>query len=214
MDAYERCTNLGKKNLADSVAIYGRGRELFRPPTTPAYTMKAYAGVEVQSLIPNFIIRWRYVQLHTPNRLLSVNGPPKHSVGPYSHQHRDFVEQKNFLGLPGIEQFLTYPDNRQVAIQTQNHDISKKGGPTSEWRSEPLFPCPRSGGKHVMIRLVNSISHFNKPELSDTTGQPSEQFNNYLLGKIVPNLVEQSTSRRKVCEQFCTLYQSLLLQKC
>jgi len=23
----------GKKNLADSVAIYGRGRELFRPPT-------------------------------------------------------------------------------------------------------------------------------------------------------------------------------------
>jgi len=41
-----------------------------------------------------------------------------------------------------------------------------------------------------MIRLVNSISYFNKPELSDATGQPSEQFNNYLLGKIVPNLVE------------------------
>jgi hypothetical protein len=96
----------------------------------------------------------------------------------------------------------------------QNHDISKKGGPTSEWRSEPLFPCPRSGEKHVVIRLVNSISHFNKPELSGTTGQPSEQFNNYLLGKIVPNLVKRSTSRRKVCEQFCTLYQSLLLQKC
>ena len=33
MDAYERCTNLGKKNLAASVAIYGRGRELFRPPS-------------------------------------------------------------------------------------------------------------------------------------------------------------------------------------
>jgi len=31
--AYYRCTNLGKKNLADIVAIYGRGRELFRPPT-------------------------------------------------------------------------------------------------------------------------------------------------------------------------------------
>jgi hypothetical protein len=31
MDGYDRCTNL-KKNLADSVAIYGRGRELFRPP--------------------------------------------------------------------------------------------------------------------------------------------------------------------------------------
>jgi len=28
MDAYDRCTNL-EKNLADSVAIYGRGRELF-----------------------------------------------------------------------------------------------------------------------------------------------------------------------------------------
>jgi len=33
MDAYDRCTNLGKKNLADSVAIYGRDPKLFRPPT-------------------------------------------------------------------------------------------------------------------------------------------------------------------------------------
>jgi len=33
MDAYDTCTNLEKKNLADSVASYGRGRELFRPPT-------------------------------------------------------------------------------------------------------------------------------------------------------------------------------------
>jgi len=33
MDAYDRCTNLGKKNLANSVAIYGRGQELFRLPT-------------------------------------------------------------------------------------------------------------------------------------------------------------------------------------
>jgi len=33
MDAYDRCTNLGKKNLANSVAICGRGREVFRPPT-------------------------------------------------------------------------------------------------------------------------------------------------------------------------------------
>jgi hypothetical protein len=32
MDAYDRGTNL-KKNLADIIAIYGRGRELFRPPT-------------------------------------------------------------------------------------------------------------------------------------------------------------------------------------
>jgi hypothetical protein len=33
MDAYDRCTNLRKKNLADIVAIYGQGQELFRPPT-------------------------------------------------------------------------------------------------------------------------------------------------------------------------------------
>ena len=33
MDAYDRRTNLGGKNLADSVAIYGRGRELLRAPT-------------------------------------------------------------------------------------------------------------------------------------------------------------------------------------
>jgi len=33
IDAYDRCTNLEKKNLPDIVAIYGRGRELFRPPT-------------------------------------------------------------------------------------------------------------------------------------------------------------------------------------
>jgi len=33
MDAYDRCTNLVKKNLADIVAIYVQGQELFRPPT-------------------------------------------------------------------------------------------------------------------------------------------------------------------------------------
>jgi hypothetical protein len=32
MDAYDRFTNL-EKNLADSIAIYDRGRELFLPPT-------------------------------------------------------------------------------------------------------------------------------------------------------------------------------------
>jgi len=32
MDAYNRCTNVGK-NLADSAAIYGRGRKIFRPQT-------------------------------------------------------------------------------------------------------------------------------------------------------------------------------------
>jgi len=33
MDAFDRCTNVGKKNLAKRVAIYGRGREIFGPPT-------------------------------------------------------------------------------------------------------------------------------------------------------------------------------------
>jgi hypothetical protein len=34
MDVYDRLTNLGeKKKLVDIVAIYGRGQELFRPPT-------------------------------------------------------------------------------------------------------------------------------------------------------------------------------------
>jgi len=33
MDAYDRCANLGKKKLADSVGIYGRGREIYRSPT-------------------------------------------------------------------------------------------------------------------------------------------------------------------------------------
>jgi hypothetical protein len=33
MDAYDKCTNK-KKKLADSVAIYDRGRELSRAPTS------------------------------------------------------------------------------------------------------------------------------------------------------------------------------------
>jgi len=33
MDAYDRCTNLRGKYLADTVAIYVRGREIFRPPS-------------------------------------------------------------------------------------------------------------------------------------------------------------------------------------
>jgi hypothetical protein len=32
MAAYNRCSNLGK-NLVDNVALYGRGREIFRPST-------------------------------------------------------------------------------------------------------------------------------------------------------------------------------------
>jgi hypothetical protein len=33
MDPYDKRNNLGKKNLANIVATYGRGRELFRQPT-------------------------------------------------------------------------------------------------------------------------------------------------------------------------------------
>jgi len=44
MDTYNRGTNLGKKNLADIVSIYGRGRELFRPPT---YSGLVYRKVKV-----------------------------------------------------------------------------------------------------------------------------------------------------------------------
>jgi len=33
MDAYDRCSNLGKKILPIVFAIYGQGRELFRAPT-------------------------------------------------------------------------------------------------------------------------------------------------------------------------------------
>jgi hypothetical protein len=33
MDVYDRRTNVGKKNRADCIVIYGRGRELFRPHT-------------------------------------------------------------------------------------------------------------------------------------------------------------------------------------
>jgi hypothetical protein len=32
MDAYDRYINLEKKNLANSVSIYGRGREIFKLP--------------------------------------------------------------------------------------------------------------------------------------------------------------------------------------
>jgi len=45
MDAYDRCTNLGKKNLADSVAIHGRGRDLFRPPMYDANRCLSYKGM-------------------------------------------------------------------------------------------------------------------------------------------------------------------------
>jgi hypothetical protein len=42
MDAYDRCSNLGEKNLADSVVIYGRGRERFRAPTKNICTLYLY----------------------------------------------------------------------------------------------------------------------------------------------------------------------------
>ena len=45
MDAYDRCTNLGEKNLADNFTIYGRGRELFRPPTYASQYTKFFLNV-------------------------------------------------------------------------------------------------------------------------------------------------------------------------
>jgi len=54
MDAYDRCTNLGKKNLADIVATYGRGRELFGPPTKSALM---YVAVSIRVQKQFFLIR-------------------------------------------------------------------------------------------------------------------------------------------------------------
>ena len=39
------------KNLADSVDVYGRGRELFRPPT---YSLSSVSGFHVMSLLLMF----------------------------------------------------------------------------------------------------------------------------------------------------------------
>jgi len=55
MDAYDRCTKLEKKNLAGVVAIYSRGRKLFRPPM--------YV----------FLCLAQYVELWTVNRQLFAN---------------------------------------------------------------------------------------------------------------------------------------------
>jgi len=44
MDTYDRCTNLGEKNRANSVAIYGECRELFRPPTYNSMVLKYSRG--------------------------------------------------------------------------------------------------------------------------------------------------------------------------
>jgi len=51
MDAYDRFANLEKKkNLANIIAIYGRGRDLFRPPTY--LTVIAHVSYNFFSLIP------------------------------------------------------------------------------------------------------------------------------------------------------------------
>jgi len=50
MVAYDRCINLAKKNLADSVAIHGRDRELFRPPTYCGYRTEPTAGKRLYNL--------------------------------------------------------------------------------------------------------------------------------------------------------------------
>jgi hypothetical protein len=42
MDGYDRCTNLGKKNPTDSIAICCRGRELSIPPTYCSTSVDKY----------------------------------------------------------------------------------------------------------------------------------------------------------------------------
>jgi len=51
MDAYDICTNLGKKNLADTVAIYGRGWELFIPPTYMNEQVEIYHGLDLKYFV-------------------------------------------------------------------------------------------------------------------------------------------------------------------
>jgi hypothetical protein len=48
MDAYDKYTNLLEKNLADRVAICGRVRELFLPPT---YVKHNYISLTAEILI-------------------------------------------------------------------------------------------------------------------------------------------------------------------
>jgi hypothetical protein len=62
INAYDRCTNLGEKNLADSVAIYGQGRGTFSPPTN-TFTFAtllfrksvANTGIKLYSKMPDLI---------------------------------------------------------------------------------------------------------------------------------------------------------------
>jgi hypothetical protein len=54
MDAYDRCTNLGEKNFAHSVAICGRGQDLFRPPT---YRWKVLCYVETDGLLSTELLQ-------------------------------------------------------------------------------------------------------------------------------------------------------------
>jgi len=62
MDAYDRCTNLQKKNLADSVAICVRGREIFRPPPAECqYTLQVLMKIE-----------WRREDNETRNGVLAA----------------------------------------------------------------------------------------------------------------------------------------------
>jgi hypothetical protein len=66
MDAYDRCSNSGKKNLADSVAIYGRGRELFRPPTY-TFWLQITALIEHFTLVYTEIFWVQALQTNTSN---------------------------------------------------------------------------------------------------------------------------------------------------
>jgi hypothetical protein len=69
MDSYDRCTNLQKKYLADIVAIYGRGRELFRKPT---YMMTRNLSLR-NFLIQRLFLRKRSKLLQTREQLLNLD---------------------------------------------------------------------------------------------------------------------------------------------
>jgi hypothetical protein len=52
MDADDICTNLRKKKyLANIFAIYGQGRELFRPPMYCGQTVSCLSEEQVESLL-------------------------------------------------------------------------------------------------------------------------------------------------------------------
>jgi hypothetical protein len=56
MDAYDRCTNLGKKIIANSVALYGQCQELFRPPIYLSQLVRHFKDLCFLKIFLPFII--------------------------------------------------------------------------------------------------------------------------------------------------------------